>query len=221
MRTDYSLHIIYSIAALIVFTILMYGCGDGLKKVQVFTEEGVLEKEYTIDQDSFMQGVLITYYSNGKDVFEKAEYLDDRLHGTRTLYYSSGQAEIVENYLQDILTDTLYMYYESGALKMKSYYNSGIHLGENTAYFENGVVKEVVQFKDNVEQGPFIEYYENGEIAWQGQYLNGDNEVGELKQYNEEGVLIKKMDCDSLGVCATVWTIEKGDIVPSYVRKSS
>ena len=205
----------------ITLSVLVIGCGDGLKRIQVHNDDGVLEQEYTIDIDSLKQGLLTTYYSNGIDVFEKAEYLDDRLHGTRTLYYDSGQPEIVEYYLQDILTDTLYLYYENGVMKMKSYFEMGVHTGINTSYYETGQIKEEVLFAENMEQGSFTEYHESGERSWEGQYLNGDNEFGELTQYDDKGVMIKKMICDSLGICATVWTVEKGDIAPAYVRKSN
>ena len=206
---------------IILVLITIIGCGDELEKVQVFNADGVLEQEFKIDVDSFKQGIQRSYFSNGRDIFEQAEYLDDRLHGTRILYYSSGQAEVVENYLQDILMDTLYIYFESGVLKMKSYYDKGVHSGVNTLYFESGNIKEEVIMADNMEQGPFVEYHENGEVKWRGQYFNGDSEIGELIQYDEEGVVIKKMNCDSLGICATVWTIEKGDIAPTYVRQSN
>ena len=69
-------------------------------------------------------------------------------------------------------------------------------------------------FLDNLENGPFVEYYENGNVQWSGTFLNGDNEVGELLHYSEDGVLIKKMWCDSAAICQTIWTREKGDIVP-------
>ncbi|MFT4568293.1 MAG: hypothetical protein ACI9FN_003262 [Saprospiraceae bacterium] len=205
----------------ITLLIFVFACGDGLLRIQISNSDGLLEQEYMIDIDSLKQGFLISYHSNGADVFEKAEYLDDRLHGTRTLYYNSGQPEIVENYLQDILTDTLYLYYESGAIKMKSYFEMGVHSGINISYYENGKIKEEVLFAENMEQGPFTEYHENGELSWTGQYLNGDNEFGELTQFDVKGVMIKKMICDSLGICATIWTIEKGDIAPAYVRTSN
>lgn len=193
-------------------------CGDGLTKVKDYDENGVLTTEYTIDADGFKQGWLMTYYDNGKDTFEKAEYLDDRLHGTRTLYYPSGKPEIEEHYLQDIITDTLYLYYENGNIKMKSLFDMGVHRGINLAYYESGAIKEEVTFEDNMEKGPFVEYHENGRVHWQGQYLNGPNEYGELQEYNEQGELIKRMLCDSLGICATTWTITTGDIEPTYVR---
>ena len=86
--------VVQYILAITLFVVVI-GCGDGLERIQVHNDDGVLEQEYTIDIDSLKQGILISYYSNGTDVFEKAEYLDDRLHGTRTLFYDSGQPEIV------------------------------------------------------------------------------------------------------------------------------
>ena len=37
-------------------------------------------------------------------------------------------------------------------------------------------------------------------------YLDGDNEHGELKLFDEQGVLTKKMNCDK-GICRTSWTL--------------
>lgn len=63
---------------------------------------------------------------------------------------------------------------------------------------------EEVMFADNEENGPFTEYHKNGSLKAEGNYLNGDNEHGLLKLYNEEGELVRKMQCDS-GICQTTW----------------
>ncbi len=210
---DYPRKPIVSIFIMLLLCVIVSSCGDGLQEVRIFAEDGTLEKKYFIDKDSLKQGELITFFGNGVGVFERAQYLDDRLHGVRTLYFESGQVEIVEHYLQDILVDTLKLYYEDGQLRMTSIYDMGVHTGLNTQYYPNGQVMEEVWFENNEEQGLFVEYYENGQIKWKGQYINGDNEVGELLHYNDRGILIKKMYCDSQSICRTTWTIEKGDIV--------
>ena len=59
-------------------------------------------------------------------------------------------------------------------------------------------------FVNNDENGPFREYYKNGNIKAEGTYINGPNEQGELKEYNEDGELIKIMSCTN-GICNTIW----------------
>lgn len=184
---------------------MICSCSDGLKQVKIYSETGQLEKKYTIDEDSIQQGELLSFYENGKDIFERANYLDGQLEGKRILYFDDGQPEIIENYSHNILTDTLYLFYPSGALKMTSYFNNGIHTGVNTVYYESGMKKEEVLFQNNEEQGRFVEYHSNGKIHWEGQYLNGENEFGELIQYDSTGQMIKKMFCDSIAICKTIW----------------
>ena len=195
----------YSSFVLFVLILIFCSCNDGMKQVKIYSEDGILESKYTIDEDSIQQGILLSYYENGKDIFEKANYVDGQLEGERILYFKDGQAEIIENYSSNILTDTLYLFYPSGALKMTSYYKNGIHTGVNTVFYESGIIKEEVLFQNNEEQGRFIEYHPNGKIHWEGQYLNGENEFGELIQYDSTGQMIKKMLCDSLAICKTTW----------------
>ena len=45
-----------------------------------------------------------------------------------------------------------------------------------------------------------------------GNYLAGDNEHGELKLFDENGELIKKMNCNN-GLCQTSWTKEENEDV--------
>lgn len=74
-------------------------------------------------------------------------------------------------------------------------------------YYETGQIKEEVTFRDNDENGPFTEYYANGNLKAEGFFKDGDNEHGLLKLYDEEGVLVKTMDCKN-GICKTIWKKE-------------
>ena len=80
--------------------------------------------------------------------------------------------------------------------------------GEWKRYYKNKQTREVVLFKNNDENGPFVEYYENGQLKAEGTYKGGDNEDGELKLYDENGVLIKIADC-VMGRCKTRWKKEE------------
>ena len=71
---------------------------------------------------------------------------------------------------------------------------------------------ERVTFEGNEENGPFEEYHQNGQIQWKGTYLKGENEYGLLEEFDEIGEPIKRMMCDEMAICKTIWTKENGDI---------
>ncbi|MGA0231494.1 MAG: toxin-antitoxin system YwqK family antitoxin, partial [Saprospiraceae bacterium] len=127
-----------------------------------------------------------------------------------------GQTQIIENYVAGHMHGNYEVYYESGLLLLKQNFRMDTLEGISRKYYENGQLEEEVMFADNLENGPFKEYYENGLLHWEGQYLNGDNEFGLLKEYDDMGELIKKMMCDSLAICRTIWTLKEGDITPKY-----
>lgn len=197
----------------ILLLIVIISCNSDLTTIKEFSDDGILYKKFLIDQDSLTQGLLEVYYEDGKTVFEKANYQDGKLDGLRTLYYDSGVPEIIEQYKEDILTDTLKVFFPSGRIKKLEFYDNGVLTGLLTTFYENGSIKEEVTYADNIENGPFKEYFMNGHLKWQGQFLNGDNEIGELLQYDSSGVVIKKMMCDSLSVCRTFWTLDQGEIL--------
>ncbi|MFM2393988.1 MAG: hypothetical protein RLZZ546_1970, partial [Bacteroidota bacterium] len=69
-------------------------------------------------------------------------------------------------------------------------------------------LKEVVSFIHGNEDGPFEEYYENGKIMWKGSYkMQNDEprEYGSLDSFGMDGQVAKKMFCDSLFLCRTIW----------------
>lgn len=152
--------------------------------------------------ESFIDGVLV----------ERATYKDGKLNGKRNMFHKNGQVEIDENYINDQLTGTYTTYYEDGTVSQEANYINGKMEGMIKSYYKSGQLREEVLMVDNNENGPFKEYHENGKLKWEGAFLNGDNEFGLLKEYNESGELIKKMMCDSMARCTTIWTMEKGDI---------
>lgn len=200
---------------LILFTGLWLSCSTGLEKVSITNEAGTLIEEYMITKDSLKSGLAKVFDSDGK-LFETANYENGVLQGIRTIYYPSGKKEIEENYIDGMLEGTYNSYYENGVVKQSTVYKQNEVEGKFDSYYENGQLKESVSYADNQENGPFVEYYENGKKKWEGNYLNGDNEFGLLVQYDSLENVLKKMMCDSLGMCRTIWTPEKGDISPEF-----
>jgi len=181
--------------------------------VIVIDENGKTKETYQILPDSTKNGDYKAFYNSGK-IKETATYKDGKRIGEHYFYHENGNPEVKEIYVDGIMTGQYYSYYENGQVEISALYSNGNMNGTLTAYYENGVIKEVVEMSDGEENGPFKEYYENGKIHWQGQFLNGDNEFGLLKEFDENGNLLKKMMCDSLAICRTIWTMKDGDIIP-------
>jgi len=180
--------------------------------VTIKDDAGKVAEKYAINEENLKHGPYESYI-NGT-LIEKANYKNGKLQGARVLYHTNGAVEIEENYENDMIVGPYKTYFHTGVLAQEATYVGGMMQGIIKSYYEGGSIKEEVTMKDNEENGPFKEYHENGKLSWEGQYLNGDNEFGLLKNYDESGALIKKMMCDSLGICSTIWTLEKGEINP-------
>jgi len=197
---------------LLLANCLFSGCKN---KSEVTTkyDDGTVYEQYAINQDSLKNGEYKSFRPNGA-LSETATYKNGLLEGERKIIYENGNVEIIEHYVNDKLHGKYQSHYPSGQLELEMEYQEGKLEGKSTKYFESGKLMEEVNFHDNEESGPFVEFHENGNKKWEGNYQNGANEVGLLLNYNEEGTLIKKMMCDSMSICQTIWTLEKGDIEP-------
>ena len=191
------------------FALLFLSCKES-NFIITKDEAGQMTEKYTVNENGERDGVYEGYVDGV--LTESAHYKDGKLHGKRTLFYPDGQVEILENYKEDLIVGTYTTYYPDGTTSQQATYISGMMQGMLKTYYKSGQLKEEVIMVDNQENGPFKEFHENGNLKWEGQFLNGDNEYGILKNYNEQGELIKKMECNEQGVCATIWTLEKGDI---------
>ncbi len=134
---------------------------------------------------------------------EEAHYQNDTLDGLRILYYENGDTMSVETYRRGLFEGVFRAYHENGQLKTLGRYVNNAIEGEWLSYYPNGQLRESVLFQQGAENGPFREYYPNGQLKAEGTYLDGDNEHGELKLYNEDGSLQRVMMCNR-GVCRTI-----------------
>ncbi len=174
---------------------------------KITSENEGLIYEYFVDDEGQKQGEYILKHPDGY-ILEKASYKNNVLEGRRMLFYGSGSPELIEHYKNGLFHGIYTSYYENGSKKYEVLYEDNVMVGTYTGYFTSGNRKEEVTFADNEENGAFTEYYENGHKKWEGTYKNGENEVGLLLNYNENGELIKKMMCDEQSVCTTIWSID-------------
>ena len=165
-------------------------------------EYGYTEKYFRRSSDYAKEGWYQRFDTQNRKV-EEAYYLHDTLDGMRILYYNSGDTMSVETYRKGAFEGPFRAYHENGKKKAEGNYAANAMSGVWLSYYTDGALKESVTFRDNAENGPFKEYHPNGKIKAEGSYLDGDNEHGELKIYDENGELLRTMICNR-GVCRTV-----------------
>lgn len=170
------------------------------------------------DSDGLKEGVFIKTSLKGLKL-EEANYHQGKLHGNRVLYYPSGDTLILETYEDNVFQGPYKSFYPSGKLKLLCHYENNNIEGKWLQYYESGQIKEEVIFTANSENGPFKEYHPNGQLSVEGAYKDGDNEHGPLKFYDEQGQHYKTMECN-MGICRTVWSLEKGKANTNKPKKS-
>lgn len=207
---------------LVFITILIAGCsvegGDrsaagqpapasaGLEVVEQVDDYGYTERFQRRIADGVREGRYQRIGPAGI-VEEEAFYVADTLHGARILFYSSGDTLSIEHYHRGDFEGPYRQYYENGQLQLAGQYEANKATGKWHQYYDSGELMEIVTFADNVENGPFVEFFRNGNLKAEGSYLDGDNEHGLLKLYDETGMLVRKMECER-GVCRTIWRAE-------------
>lgn len=200
--------LLYTIAILTLFS-----CGKRLTEVENKNDKGLIIEKFYLDRDSLKFGTYTSYDEDGK-LFERSQYKKGKLDGLRTIFFANGEVEIQENYTDGKIDGLYKSFYDNGNVNLEANYVGGKMEGIVKRYYSTGELLEEVKFVANQENGPFKEYYKNGKVKWEGQYKDGDNENGTIKHFNEEGVLIKKMECGKYRgeyVCQTTWTLEEGD----------
>lgn len=191
--------------------ILFSSCED--QTIVTKYDSGEKYEEYQYTGDSLKHGAY-KRYSQGGVLMEESNYMEGKLEGDRRIYTAKGELEVTETYVTGVLDGIFKTYHANGNTKLEGLYTDNVLAGTVKGYYPTGELMEEVTFADNIEQGPFTEYHENGKLKWEGTYRNGDKEFGLLKEYNEEGELIRKMMCDEQAICTTTWTIDGSHLKP-------
>ena len=191
--------LVYSLCLFILMTLI--SCEQ---KTKTTYPDGSIYEEYTTNDEGAKEGEYKRYYENGS-IAEISVYKNDILNGKRKFFFANGNLEQEEDWINNKLTGKKVVYYDTGEKYVEAEYDSSMIVGVFKKFYKNGQVQEEVTFEKDLENGPFTEYYESGAIKWKGQYLNGDNEFGIIENYDEQGSLIKKLECDSMKICKTIW----------------
>lgn len=204
-----------SLPYLLLFTALLTGSwglactGPQIETIETKDEQGRPERYQRRKKDFAKEGLYQKFQGDGK-LLKEAHYVNDTLEGECRYFRPTGSLESVERYSRGVLHGKYEGYLENGQLQIEQTYVNGALQGLSTAYYPNGHIKEKVTLQDNEENGPFTEYYETGVLKTEGQYKPGEEmplEHGELKEYDEQGQLVRRADCNN-GVCLTKWKKE-------------
>lgn len=190
--------------AIVLACALLCGCG---KTDRQYYETGELLSKVSLDGNGKMDGKYVRFYQDGTTA-EETLYKAGLREGTRSMYLEDGTLISKTDYSNDEMSGEHTVYHQNGKIQTTSTYENGKVQGKLLKYYQDGALAEKVTYKDDIENGPFEEYYPNGKIRWRGTYLNGENEFGLLENFDSTGVLIKKMMCDSMRICKTLWEKE-------------
>ncbi len=131
------------------------------------------------------------WYDSGQ-IKMLSTYLDNKMHGTLTLWYPNGKTESENTYDSGRSTSNK-VYHINGQLKTKSIYTSTALNSRITETFNNNGIKtqyeEWIGYKQN---GPYLQWWNNGKpktIAW---YKNGKPD-STWTFYNEDGSFNKEI----------------------------
>ena len=198
---------------LIIFTAFTFGCknigrqpdnptvNDTLSATEVQPHPDI--DSSLIHDTSRPDGVYEDKNANGI-VTERGEIRNGVQDGKRYTYFADGKPRTEENFVNGSYEGTFKEFHQNGKLFQEGHYSHNAMNGIWKTYYDTGELKEEVTMVANNENGPFKEYHKNGKIKYEGTYKDGDHEDGEMKVYNEEGELIKKLDC-KMGECNTIW----------------
>ncbi len=190
-----------------LFLLGIFACSPKTKMVEVKDDVGNVIEKYTVEIEKDVKEGKSEVFSSTGQLLEKAFYKNGQLHGQRELFHENGSTQALEQYENGQFTDEYKAFYDNEQLELEGKYVSGKMDGEWKRYYDSGELMEIVTFVENEENGPFVEYYKNGKKKAAGTYLDGDNEHGALEMFDEQGELIKKMNCNK-GICRTSWKKE-------------
>lgn len=185
------------------------GCtrpASGTEWVERTLSDGSRERLEQWVNSTTRNGQYLRFYPNGT-LAEQAWYKDGVLHGERKLFYPNGVLEVQEHHQDGLYHGVYRHFYENGVLEQELDYAAHAITGIARSWYPNGVLREEVTFVHNEENGPFKEYYDNGTLKTEGFYQPGDPyplEDGELREYGEDGALLRIARCDK-GRCTTTW----------------
>lgn len=206
-----NLQIVMKNILLLFLVLFLASCQSDIEIVESMDSESGIKEVFERSRKSNLKEGYYRKIDSTGIMLEDAQYEMDQLNGTRKLFSAEGKLIIEETHKNGVFDGPYRTYHPDGTLELEGFYSNNETTGTWRRYYPNGQILEEVVFSGNMENGPFKEWYDNGKLKAEGSYLEGDNEHGELLEYDETGTLVTKKMCER-GICKTIWTKESSDI---------
>ena len=119
--------------------------------------------------------VIKTYYDNGNVEYEIQMLNDSIPHGQTVGYYPNGKLKLKKNYIKGIASGWRYDYFENGCLEDMIHFDNGFRNGNSFWFYSSGILKEESNWINDSLFGNAIYYFENGKIdTYSCNDYNGD-----------------------------------------------
>lgn len=131
------------------------------------------------------------WYDSGQ-IKMLAFYLDNKMHGTYTLWYPNGKIESESTYDSGINIGYK-NFHKNGQLKSSSYFTTSNLKHQIIESFNiNGIKTQYEEWENHKQNGPYLQWWNNGKpktVAW---YKNGKSD-STWTFYNEDGSFNKEI----------------------------
>lgn len=193
-----TIQLIYSL----LFLLSLSACR--IELVKIIAPDGRVEGKYKqIRRTEQRHGFYRLYHENGQLSLEMF-YKNGKLQGETKTWYPNGHLESLAHVENDAYEGPFMYWYPTDTLKQEGTYINNDIEGNLKTYYPNGVLKEIVFFSESAENGPYVLYHQNGKIKEEGHFIEGPKLNGLILQYDGEGVLMRKLNCEK-NVCDTIW----------------
>ena len=112
-------------------------------------------------------------FKYGGDVIGEFEYLNDKLHGLFTSYYSNGQRKEQGRYAHGAKDGIFKQWYANGQKSSEVMYENDEKSGEYQSWHKNGSVKELAQFDGGSLTDKYVFKDSQGNIIEESNYVDG------------------------------------------------
>ena len=116
--------------------------------------------------DKLREGVWKYYHKNSKEIMTLENYINDKLQGSRKVFYISGKLAEEVNYKNNLKQGISKKYSKTGVLIEESNFNKGVLQGVYKVFDESGKVAINGQFNDDIKKGLW-QYYKEGKLIRQ------------------------------------------------------
>jgi antitoxin component YwqK of YwqJK toxin-antitoxin module len=135
-----------------------------------------------------------TFWENG-NLKSEIQYRNGKIHGKASWFYQDGSKFYEAYYVDEKLEGELTKWYSNGLLQSREQYRNDMLNGKSEYYNEKGRKTEEVYYVNDTINGDYRAWYDDRKIRIEGQYVNGMMD-GKWFYWDEFGILIGEGDFD-------------------------